>query len=126
MRKVLIPFLLLNLLGLGCSARHGAGIVTEDLPPPRVVKTIPVAEGEDGCFEVVEAVDGELLCLAPEQIGQVTALVFNLEADLEICGVNLQGCKQEVEIRKVPLRAKFQRWLLMFGGGVVAGLVLAD
>ena len=126
MRKVLIPFLLLSLLGFGCSAKRGAGIVTDDLPPPRVVETIAVAEREDGCFEVVEAVDGELLCLAPEQIGQVTALVVNLEADLGVCGAELQGCKSEVEIRKGSFTTKIQRWLLLFGGGLVTGLVLAD
>ena len=93
---------------------------------PPLGGSIPVAEKANGCFEVVEPVEAELLCIPPGEIGEVAAYVAELEGGLEVCGAELEGCRREIEIRKTPLSMKLMRWTLLVGGGLVAGLVIAD
>lgn len=93
---------------------------------PAIDGSIPVAEAQDGCFQVVEPVEAELLCIPPAEIGEVAGYVASLEGGLEVCGAELAGCRREIEIRKTPLSTKLMRWTLLIGGGLVAGLVIAD
>lgn len=122
--RKLLTFLLLGLLGTGCSA--GRRIKGTEEPSPLAGKSIPVAEKAEGIYEVVAEMEAELLCIPPEEISIVATNFAEIEGDLEICSINLFGLKQELEIVKGSKWAKIQNYLTFLAIGGLLGAWAAN
>jgi len=75
--------------------------------------------GELQAFHYCPPPVAELICQDPEDARDLLLAITEIEADLDICGVELEGCRMEVEIRKGGKMRKLGWLLAAFAGGYI-------